>query len=146
MESVGPPVSDTIAGEMILSTPTINTSIVKSEERHENHLPLFSQRRQKERRQFVDLRGLFTKVVPMIHHQDEQLQVHEQEGEEGNAGDKRTLPPMVHHPNGFIAAKITSASKLGPRPLLTTLIISQSRGGDWVKGGAMASHAKTQNR
>ena len=69
MEPDGPLVSDTIAGDMILNTPTINTSTVKPEKQRENHLPLFLQRRQKERRRSIDLRGLFAKALPAIHQQ-----------------------------------------------------------------------------
>ena len=70
--------------------------------------------------------------------------MHGQEGKEGNIGDGRTMPLAAHHPSGFIVAKITSASKLGLRPLLTTLIISWNRDDDWVEGGVMATHAITQ--
>jgi hypothetical protein len=59
----------------------------------------------------------------VIHHQKEQLQAHEQEENEGNVEDERVIPPVVHHPSRFIATKIMLASKLGPQPLLTTLII-----------------------
>ena len=69
MEPDGPPVSGTIAKDMILNTPAINMSTVKPEERRENHLPLFSQRRQKERRWSINLKGLFMKALPVIHHQ-----------------------------------------------------------------------------
>jgi hypothetical protein len=89
-----------------------------------NDLPLFLQRIQQERWWPLDLRRLLTNALSVIHHQEEKLQAHEQEGEEGNAGNRRTIPPTMHHPSRFIASKITSASKLGPRPLLTTLINS----------------------
>ena len=54
---------------MILNTLVISMSTVKPEERRENHLPLFSQRRQKERLWSIHLRGLFVKALPSIHHQ-----------------------------------------------------------------------------
>ena len=76
----------------------------------------------------------------------ERLQVHEQKGEDGNLGDGTMTPPTAHHSSGFIATKKTSASKPGPRPLLTSLIIPQSRSGDQAKGEAAASHTITQAR
>jgi hypothetical protein len=38
---------------------------------------LFSQRRQKEWRRPIDLKRLFTEVLPVIEHLEEQLQAHE---------------------------------------------------------------------
>jgi hypothetical protein len=73
----------------------------------------------------------------------ERLQAHEQKGQEGNSGDRRTTPPTAHHSSGFIATNITSASKLGPRPLLTSLIILESGSGYRAEGGVVASHAIT---
>jgi hypothetical protein len=62
--------------------------------------------------------------------------MHEQKRKEGSSRDERTTPPIAHHSSRFIAAKITSAIEPGPRPLLTTLITPQDKGGDWVEGGA----------
>ena len=70
----------------------------------------------------------------------ERSQAHKQKEGEDNSGDGRTTPPIAHLSGGFIATKITSASKPGPQPLLTSFIILQSRSGDRVEGEAMTSH------